>query len=209
MYALVCSTSTLILHHQNLPRQAEVEECYGDIMLLDVPDSFYADARASNPYTCTEEERGGYRVDWGTVNERRLCDSKRYVDAMLTDRALHDFITTCRYCTHVMVTDASHGRYTSEIVAEALDGEADIVVAGLTQGRLNVTRMVDSDLVDLLAIVLRPRVLEGGRRLILNTLPEGARARELYGAGYWFVKRAVECGYSYALIEDRVSSSHQ
>lgn len=172
-------------------------------MLLVVPDSFYAYAQSNNPFKCTEKEREEFFGGFGADGVAQICDSQIYVDDKLMDRALHDFITTCRYCTHALLLDARHG-FIPEFLNDVMEQDVDIAIEGSIEGGMDVTAHIDVG-----AIVLRPRVLKGGHRMILTLLPEGTRARELLNADYWFVKHAMECGYSHALIEDKVSASHQ
>ena len=52
---------------------------FGDIKLPDVPDSFYAEAKASNPYKCTEEEWARFRTTISIDAAHRLCENDDYV----------------------------------------------------------------------------------------------------------------------------------
>lgn len=148
-----------------------MEKGYDDIMLLDMPDSFYSHAQTNNPFQCTEEERGEFLCDWGAGGAAQLCDPQNYVDVKLMDRALHDFITTCRYCTHALLLDARHG-YMSTFLIDVVEQDVDIAIEGsIEDDGMDVTAPIDVGV-----IVLRPRVLEGGYRLILTSLPEEAGA---------------------------------
>lgn len=176
-------------------------------MVLDVPDTFYVQAKAENPYKCTAKERAGYAAALGANATQRLCDQEHYQYFKATDRALHDFVTTCRYCTHVLVTNGDNG-YAPEFLAETVKQEKDLVIVGFTHDREKVSPKIELGSVDMGAIMLRPRVLDGGNRLFLNSLPGGARAREVHDADYWFVKHAIDSGYSLAVLEDQILMHH-
>lgn len=173
-------------------------------MLLELPDDFFTQAQAENPFKCSSEERAAYLAERGANGTARLCDEDHYSFVKATDKALHDFVTTCRYCTHVLVT-TGNAWYAPEFLATtAKHGRTDVVIAGFTRGGREVVPQIALGSVDLGATVFRPRVLEGGKRLLLDSLPEGAGAREVHDADYWFVKQVVESGCSHKLEGERI-----
>jgi hypothetical protein len=175
--------------------------------MLDVPDSFYAQAKAENPYNCTEYDRGEYLDTIGRASMERMCDFDDYVYYVATDRALEDFMVNCRTCTHVLVTNGDNG-YAPEFFAETTAREEDIVIARFTHDRRLSIPRIEIGGIDLGAVLLRKRVLEGGRRLFLNSLPKGARAREVHDADYWYVEQAMASQFSHVLLTERILMYH-
>lgn len=53
-----------------------------------MPDAFYDEAKAENPYVCTAKERADFLADYGPVDTRALCDQDHYMYFKATDRAL-------------------------------------------------------------------------------------------------------------------------
>ena len=177
------------------------------MLLLDVPDSFYAEAKASNPYACTEKERASFITSISIDAAHRLCDVGDYVYYVATDRALVDFVVPCANCTHVLVTNGDNG-YAPEFLAEKSWRRDDLVIVGFTHGRIPVSPRIRSGWIELGAVLLRKRVLKDGRWVFLTSLPHGARAHEVHDADFWFVKHAVDSGFSHVLIGDRILMYH-
>ena len=186
----------------------ELNVGFDDMLLLDVPDSFYAEAKASNPYACTEKERSGFLKKYGPIDTRALCDQEHYMYFEATDRALADFVVPCANCTHVLVTNGDNG-YAPDFFEEATRQKEDIVVVGFTHARMPYLKpKLELGAMDMGAVVLRTRVLDGGRKLFMTSLPKGARARAVHGADFWFVKHAVDRGMSYRILGNRILMYH-
>jgi len=187
------------------PTHAELNADFDDIQLLDVPDSFYAEAKAENPYNCTEKERVHFMQDYGPADTHALCDQDHYMYFKATDRALAEFVVPCATCTHVLVTNGDNG-YAPDFFAAATQPREDVVITHVRKPfpkpRIELT------MIDLGAVLLRKRVFEEGRRLFLTSLPKGARARAVHGADFWFVKHAVGRGMSYRILNNRILMYH-
>lgn len=179
---------------------------FDDIQLLDVPDSFYAEAKAENPYACTKEERAAYMSVLGQQSTARLCDQDHYQYFKATDRALLDFVVPCASCTHVLVTNGDNG-YAPEFLGLTTQLKENVVIVAFTHDRKPVAPEVKPGWIDLGAVLLRKEVIEGGRRIFLTSLPEGARAREVHDADFWYVKHAVD-RFSHVFIKDRLLMYH-
>jgi hypothetical protein len=176
--------------------------------MLDVPDSFYAHAKAENPYNCTDKERAYFLKEYGPIDLRALCDQDHYMYFKATDRALAEFVVPCDSCTHVLVTNGDNG-YAPDFFTEATRRPEDVVIVGFTHARLAYLKpKVKLTAMDMGAVLLRKRVFDGGRKLFLSSLPKGSRARAVHGADYWFVRHAVDRGMSCRILENQILMYH-
>jgi hypothetical protein len=199
------SSNTPLLPPLPPPHNTAVDEGAGDVQLLNLPDDFYVRAAAANPYACTEEERGDYAAALGRRVMERLCDSVAYVNYAAADRALQEVIVPCATCTHMLVTSGERS-YAPDFLPLATRRQEDLVVVGYAHAHNSTAAALNgqSGRIDLGAVLLRRRVLEGGRRLFLTSLPESSHAQEVCDADFWFLKDALNHGYSQALLLDRV-----
>ncbi len=189
------------------PQHTELNAGFDDIQLLDVPDSFYAEAKSENPYNCTDHDRATYLINLQPGAMERMCEFDDYAFYVATDRALAEFVVPCATCTHVLVTNGDNG-YAPDFFYETTRRQKDIVLVRFTHDRRLSRPTIELGGVDLGAVLLRRRVLEEGRRLFLTSLPKGARAREVHDADYWYVKHAVESGFTHVLLDDLLLMYH-
>lgn len=188
--------SQSIAHLTHIPHTA-VDEGVGDVQLLSLPGDFYAEASAANPYKCTEEERSDYAAALGRPVMERLCDPMAYAQYAALDRAFSTFLVPCTTCTHAFVINGNKS-YAPDFLGLAERQPEDLIVVGFVHNVTAVIRYNQPGRVDLGAIVLRRQVLDGGRRLFLASLPESAHARELGDADFWFLKTALDRGFTQA-----------
>jgi hypothetical protein len=173
---------------------------------MDLPASLYETARRTNPYKCTDEVRRAYLAQEGEADTHKLCDFDHYVYYVATDRALTDFVATCDTCTHVLVTNGDNG-YAPDFLRTALSRHEDIVATSFTHAERVFHTKIRKGQIDLGAVLIRTRVLEGGTKVFLTSLPRGAKAKEVHDADYWFVQDAIDRGASHKII-DRVLFYH-
>lgn len=119
----------------------------------------------------------------------------------------HRFAAPCGTCTHVLITNGDNA-YAPDFFTEATDPQEDIVVVGFTHAREPYRPTLELGAIDMGAVLIRKRVLDGGRKLFLTSLPKGARARAVHGADFWFVKHAVDRGNSIRILKDRILMYH-
>ncbi len=180
---------------------------FNDTLLAGLPDLFYAQAKGENPFRCSKKTRKEYLKAHGAHSTYKLCDLDQYVYYKATDRALLDFVVACRTCTHVLVTNGDNG-YAPSFLTTTLRQAADFSIVGFLHGAKPVAPKPELGSVDLGAVMMRKHVLDEGDRVFLNSLPRGARAREVHDADYWYVKNAIDRGATYALLSDEILMYH-
>ena len=180
---------------------------FNDIIVLELPDDFYAIARASDPYKCSRELKDEYIRTLGKHDASKLCDYDHYMYYAATDKALRDLVATCRTCTHVLVTNGDNG-YAPSFLTESLAEDTDLVVAAFTHAARPHAPAIKLGALDLGAVLMKKEVLRHGTKSFLSSLPPQARAREVHDADYWFVQDAVDRGMTYTILTNRTLMYH-
>lgn len=181
-----------------------------DVKVLELPDSFFSKGRADNPYVCTPEVRAGYVESEGEADTHKICDFDHYVYYLATDKAITDMVAPCEGCTHVIVTNGDN-MYAPSFLRETLQRDADMAVTAICHAGMALQAQMKLGHIDLGAVLFKKRVLRGGKKTFLSSLPPGAGAKQVHDADYWFFQEAVDSGVTVSVIEDvlfyHVSSS--
>ena len=181
---------------------------FDDLLLLELPDSFYATAKASDPYACTSQIRAAYKERFDAEEVHRYCDFDHYVYYAATDRALLDLVVPCKTCTHVLVTNGDNGYAPDFLKATLRQEEADLAIVGFVHDSQSQRPVIGIGRLDLGAVMMRTKVLDGGAHLFMSSLPPEAGPKEVHDADYHIVKSALERGLTYAILRDRLLMYH-
>lgn len=186
----------------------EMNVGFNDLLLLELPDSFYAIAKTNQgPYSCTEPVRTAYTKKFKSEEVHRYCDFDHYVYYAATDQALLDFVVPCSSCTHVLVTNGDNG-YAPSFLEETRRQLTDLaIVAFIHVNRPQIPAIRIGGL-DLGAVLMRVNVLDEGRKVFLTSLPVGAGPKEVHDADYWMVSNALDRGFSFSVLKDEVLMYH-
>lgn len=180
--------------------------------------------QARNPYKCTLRVRARYQGTYKKEEVHKYCDFEHYMYYAATDRALAEWVAPCDTCTHVLVTNGDNG-YAPDFFDEAFQRPEDLVVVPFVhEGEAIARPVLGIGGMDLGGVLMRKRAVvkegeggegdgEGGGEqqrayTFMGSLPENAGPKEVHDADYWFVRRAVDRGMSYALLSDRVLMYH-
>jgi hypothetical protein len=163
--------------------------------------------QAQNPHNCSPKVRAQYEKTYKKEEVHKYCDFEHYVYYAATDRALAELVVPCASCTHVLVTNGDNG-YAPDFLDEAFTRPEDLVVVPfLHEGEAKQPVMGIGGM-DLGGVLMQRRVLDEGRSLFMSSLPDHAGPKEVHDADFWFVRKAIDRGMSYALLSDRVLMYH-
>lgn len=181
---------------------------FNDLLLLELPDSFYADAKTNQgPFSCTESIRTAYIQEFESEEVHRYCDFDHYVYYAATDKALLDFVVPCSSCTHVLVTNGDNG-YAPSFLKETVRQPTDLALVGFLHMTQPLVPSIALGALDLGGVLMRVSVLDEGRKAFLTSLPVGAGPKEVHDADYWMVVNALDRGLTFSLLKDEVLMYH-
>ena len=181
---------------------------FNDLSLLELPDSFYADAKThQGPFTCTEPVRTAYTQEFDSEEVHRYCDFDHFVYYAATDKALLDFVVPCESCTHVLVTNGDNG-YAPSFLKETLRQPTDLAIVAFIHMNKSEVPVIGIGGLDLGGVLMRVSVLDEGRKVFLTSLPVGAGPKEVHDADYWMVVNALDRGLTFSVLKEQVLMYH-
>lgn len=181
---------------------------FDDLYLLELPDSFYPEAKAAQgSLECTPVRRANYVTKYDEGEVHRFCDLDHYVYYAATDRALLDYVVPCTDCTHVLVTNGDNG-YAPSFLHATLRQPADLSIVSFVHGNHQIVPIMGVGGLDLGAVLMRTRVLDEGRKVFLTSLPHWAGPKEVHDADYWMVHDAVSRGLTYTMLKTEMLMYH-
>ena len=181
---------------------------FDDLLLLELPDSFYAEAKINQgPFSCTERVRAAYTQEFARKVVHRYCDFDHYVYYAATDKALLDFVVPCSSCTHVLVTNGDNG-YAPSFLKETLRQPTDLAIVAFVHMNQPLVPAIVLGGLDLGAVLMRVSVLDEGRKVFLTSLPVGAGPKQVHDADYWMVLNALDRGLTFSLLKEKVLMYH-
>jgi hypothetical protein len=139
------------------------------------------------------------RSTHGQLKARKICDQLNFAHYRATDEALRLVAQECDACTHVVVTNGDNG-YAPNFLKETLKRAEQVVLTDFVHDGGGSAATLELGGLDLGGVVFVKVVLQGGEHTLLSSLPKDATALDVHNADYWFVKKAVERGASYAVV---------
>jgi hypothetical protein len=186
---------------------AELKDGHNDVMLLELPDEFFAEADTPAQFQCTPLMRSEFARVHGKLKGRKICEYSNYAYYRATDEALLSVVRDCPTCTHVLVTNGDNG-YAPTFLHETLKHKEELVITDFAhEGDMKVGELELGDL-DLGGVLFRKSVLRGGQHTFLSSLPPGATAMEVHNADFWFAKKAVQDGASFTVVHKLLFYHH-